>query len=71
MKRFNRPAYKGPLTRRSAAMFAGIGAVLATSALFVRYRTRKTECENPPTGTFLEADGVRLHYFERGEGRPT
>ena len=25
---------------------------------------------NPPAGQFLEVDGVRLHYVERGEGEP-
>ena len=70
MKRVNRPPSRGPLTGRSAAMFVGVGAVLAVSALLVRYRTRNTERANPPTGTFLETDGVRLHYIERGEGEP-
>jgi pimeloyl-ACP methyl ester carboxylesterase len=46
------------------------GAALAVSALVVRYRTRRVEMENPPLGAFIEVDGVRLHYVERGEGPP-
>jgi pimeloyl-ACP methyl ester carboxylesterase len=39
-------------------------------ALFVQYRTRQVERENPPGGRFIEVDGVRLHYVERGQGQP-
>lgn len=38
--------------------------------MVVRYRTRQAELENPPQGKFIEVDGVRLHYIERGQGRP-
>ena len=43
---------------------------LAVSALVNRHFTKKAERANPPTGKFLEVDGVRLHYVERGEGEP-
>jgi len=46
------------------------GAALALSALFVRQRTRAAENQHPPAGKFVEVDGVRLHYVERGEGQP-
>jgi pimeloyl-ACP methyl ester carboxylesterase len=52
-----------------ASWLLGAGAALAAMALVVQYRTRKTERENPPTGKFIEVDGVRLHYIERGEGQ--
>jgi len=55
---------------RAATIFLGVGAALVASALLVRYRTRETERTNPPTGKFLEVDGVRLHYIERGDGEP-
>jgi pimeloyl-ACP methyl ester carboxylesterase len=43
-------------------------AVLAVSAA-VNYRlAKKAERDNPPTGKFLEINGVRLHYVERGAG---
>jgi pimeloyl-ACP methyl ester carboxylesterase len=31
---------------------------------------RKAQRDNPPKGKFIEIDGVRLHYVERGKGRP-
>jgi pimeloyl-ACP methyl ester carboxylesterase len=45
-------------------------ATLASAALLNRYLAKKAECDNPPAGRFLEAQGVRLHYIERGEGDP-
>jgi hypothetical protein len=47
---------------------AAAAGVLAVSALVNRYLTAKAERDNPPTGHFLEVDGVRLHYVERGQG---
>jgi len=44
-----------------------IGA-LAVSAVVNRQFAKKAERENPPAGQFIEVDGVRLHYVERGEG---
>lgn len=44
-------------------------ASLAT-ALFVAWRARKAERKHPPLGQFIEIDGVRLHYVERGQGQP-
>lgn len=43
---------------------------MAASAAYIAYRSRKTEEEHPPTGQFVEVDGVRLHYTEQGQGRP-
>ena len=40
------------------------------SALVNRHLARKAEKDNPPAGRFLEVDGVRLHYVERGTGDP-
>ncbi|WP_217639963.1 alpha/beta fold hydrolase [Palleronia marisminoris] len=31
---------------------------------------RKAERDNPPAGEFLNIDGVRLHYVDRGDGDP-
>jgi pimeloyl-ACP methyl ester carboxylesterase len=49
------------------------GAVLAVlafaaTALINRHLAKKAEVANPPTGRFLEIDGVRLHYVEGGSG---
>ena len=35
-----------------------------------RYPASKAECDNPPSGRFLEINGLRLHYVERGAGDP-
>ena len=47
----------------------GAAATLAAAA-FVHQRAWKAERANPPIGRFIEVDGVRLHYLERGEGPP-
>lgn len=51
-------------------LIALVAIVVAAMFLFVLYRTRQAERDNPPTGHFMEVDGVRLHYLERGEGQP-
>jgi pimeloyl-ACP methyl ester carboxylesterase len=51
---------------RNAALLAGVG--LAASYLYVRAKAKQAEQENPPQGKFIEVDGVRLHYLERGQG---
>lgn len=38
--------------------------------MLTQYLTDKTERDNPPTGKFVEIDGIRLHYLERGTGIP-
>lgn len=47
-----------------------IAVMILAAVLFVIYRTRKTERANPPLGKFMNVDGVRLHYVERGQGQP-
>ena len=51
----------------AAAVTAG---VLAISVLVNRHFTKTAEHDNPPTGQFLEVNGVHLHYVERGSGTP-
>jgi pimeloyl-ACP methyl ester carboxylesterase len=43
-----------------------VGLAALANGLFARAAERKT----PATGKFVEVDGVRLHYIERGTGRP-
>ena len=50
------------------AMAAAAAGVLAVSALLNRYLAAKAERNDPPAGHFLDVDGVRLHYVERGRG---
>ena len=65
-----------PVQRRHArapsfavASAVAIG-VLAAMALVTRHLAKKAERDNPPAGRFLNVDGVRLHYVERGSGEP-
>lgn len=67
-----------PLTKGVAALekhpyataaVAG-AAALVVAALVNRRMAQNAERRNPPQGRFLEIDGVRLHYVERGEGEP-
>jgi pimeloyl-ACP methyl ester carboxylesterase len=45
-------------------------AALAATALLNRHLAKKAEHDNPPAGRFMDVDGVRLHYVERGSGEP-
>lgn len=45
-------------------------AALALAAVAVQQRSRAVERAYPPLGRFIEVDGVRLHYVERGRGAP-
>lgn len=56
--------------RTSLPLAVGLVTAFASSAFYVRYQTMKVEQENPPTGKFVEVNGVRLHYTERGKGQP-
>ena len=48
----------------------GAAAAALTAAAFVHQRSWQAQRRNPPAGRFLEIDGVRLHYLERGAGPP-
>src|ERR1700684_2558858 len=54
--------------------FVGAAAVavgaLAAVALVNRYFAKKPVKDTPPAGRFLDLNGVRLHYVERGSGEP-
>jgi pimeloyl-ACP methyl ester carboxylesterase len=43
---------------------------MATAAVVNRRLADKAVRDNPPQGRFIDIDGVRLHYIERGSGRP-
>lgn len=46
---------------------AGIAtAALAGAAIYNQVQRRAAETETPPAGKFVEIDGIRLHYVERG-----
>lgn len=50
----------------AATAIAGLGAAALINAALAR----RAERRNPPRGAFLDVDGVRLHYIERGSGPP-
>lgn len=49
---------------------AATAGALALSAFVNRHLAKKAETDNPPAGQFLDVNGVRLHYVERGSGAP-
>lgn len=49
---------------------AAVLAALGGAALYNRSRAKRAERDAPRAGQFIEVDGVRLHYVERGQGRP-
>src|SRR4051794_13445070 len=57
------------LSTGTTAILAGTAA-LAALALGNHLAARPAERRHPPQGTFMEVDGVRLHYSDRGEGSP-
>lgn len=57
------------ITPRQISLFVS-AAALAGMALWTRRAARRAEREHPPTGSFIEIDGTRLHYIERGQGAP-
>jgi pimeloyl-ACP methyl ester carboxylesterase len=65
--RRNRNTAAGHSYAVAAVVAAG---ALAATALLNRLLAKKAEQDNPPAGQFLEVDGVRLHYVERGSGEP-
>ena len=63
--------YTTALRRHPGLMaFAGAASLLGAIAIVNGRVAKKAEHDNPPRGQFLEIDGIRLHYVERGTGRP-
>ena len=61
---------RGRLPQQLGVAALTAAAVLGTTALLVARRARQAERDNPPAGPFLDVDGVRLHYLDRGHGPP-
>lgn len=53
---------------RVGTLLLASAAAVGAQALLVRHRARRAEREHPPQGRFVELDGVRPHYVQRGEG---
>ena len=58
-----------PLPKYPLAIAAAVAA-LGIAALVNRSLAKKAERENPPAGRFVNVNGVRLHYVDRGSGEP-
>ena len=43
-------------------------AALGAAWLVVRSKSRRAESMHPPSGEFIEVNGLRLHYLSQGEG---
>lgn len=43
-------------------------AALFAAAIYNRAATRRAETATPPAGKFVEVDGMRIHYVDRGAG---
>jgi len=58
--------------RNHSFAVASVGALaaLALAAVINQRLARSAERRNSPRGHFLDIDGVRLHYVERGSGEP-
>lgn len=55
----------------SKRLLAVVAASLAVgTAVVVQARARAAERRYPPSGRFVYVDGTRLHYIEKGTGRP-
>lgn len=52
------------------AAVVGLAAVVGYFLLRTRRIARRAERLVPPPGRFVEIDGNRVHYVEKGEGRP-
>lgn len=63
------PEQRKKVLGSSGMAWLGAGAAaLAGSAIFNRINTRRAEAQTPPAGAFIEVDGVKLHYIDRGQG---
>ena len=72
------PSAHSTVERLASAMPTGrvgkavaVGALaLAAAAVWNNVRARKAEANHPPMGRFVEINGARVHFLERGTGSP-
>src|SRR3954447_9964855 len=70
------PAHLNPVSSSATSLgwvgpaLLGSAAALGAAALYTAKKTQDAESKYPPIGRFLDVDGVRLHYIERGQGEP-
>jgi len=71
LKRLRRAIPSRRRDRKAPSLIAASAiaiAALAAAAVVNRSLASKAERDNPPAGRFLDVNGVRLHYVERGTG---
>jgi pimeloyl-ACP methyl ester carboxylesterase len=68
--RISAPARSSLNAGKYAVATALGGALLGAMALVARRQASNAEQRHPAVGKFLNVDGVRLHYVERGTGEP-
>jgi pimeloyl-ACP methyl ester carboxylesterase len=61
---------RGAQARRIGGLIGVAGMGLAGAAVIARRHAAEAERRYPPLGRFINASGTRLHYIERGKGRP-
>ncbi|ACK51858.1 alpha/beta hydrolase fold protein [Methylocella silvestris BL2] len=64
------PARRHSSVANYALIAAGASIALGAMALLAHEQKKVAERRHPPEGKFLDVDGVRLHYLERGAGEP-
>jgi pimeloyl-ACP methyl ester carboxylesterase len=62
------PRRLDPRSRRLAWGIGAVGAALAGAAVANHLIARQSERRHPPTGRFVTADGIPVHYLDRGTG---
>ena len=50
------------------AIATGLALLIVGLVIFTALTARQAEAMAPPTGRFIEVDGARLHYLDRGTG---
>ena len=71
LKRLRRAVPSRRRDRKAPSLVAASAiaiAALAAAAVVNKRLANKAERDNPPAGRFLDVNGVRLHYVERGTG---
>jgi pimeloyl-ACP methyl ester carboxylesterase len=63
-----RPRREAGGDRGKPVLIGAAVAVLGVAAIANHLVAKRSERRHPPRGKFLNVDGVRLHYLERGEG---
>jgi pimeloyl-ACP methyl ester carboxylesterase len=60
-----------PLIRKTLALILLVVAfTLAAGFLYTGLQVRRVQARYPPTGRFIDVEGTRLHYIDRGIGPP-